>query len=223
MLISATEVDKERIRQLYTVLRTLDLWINEDKAIRLALDTLPFYTSNLGHLRDKCAQIIVLSANQAKLTRNIEKKGGSLTVGDQSNISIFEELPNAFLDNSTVLEEEEFQQPKSSERVEMMATYDLSLYKTSLVYNGESSFINFYKQFKDAMEFAADDEKGKFTQRAVENCGIKCPDDLVNFLKKSKKRDGRQDKITEARTCYSCNKVGHVKAECEKVKPRMIR
>uniref|UniRef100_A0A0N5C2S8 Reverse transcriptase n=1 Tax=Strongyloides papillosus TaxID=174720 RepID=A0A0N5C2S8_STREA len=325
--ISATEVDKEKIRQIYTVLKTLDPWIREDRAIRLALDSLPFYTSNLGNLRDRCAQIIVLSANQSRLTRNIERRK-SLTVGDQSNISIIEELPNAILDNSTVKEEEEVKQQKSSEKVEKMATYDLSLYKILPVYNGESSFINFYEQFKDAMEFAADDGEGEIrsvperkqimllkgklgekvlerlrtidqgssltqmteylkecyakyevskeklririnrmkredfknydeyinelfklceqyhmkedketrnkliiadivckhdvqTQRAVENCGIKCPDDLVDFLKIREKRDEKADRGMKTKRCYSCNKMGHVKAECEEVKPRV--
>uniref|UniRef100_A0A0N5BIP6 RNA-directed DNA polymerase n=1 Tax=Strongyloides papillosus TaxID=174720 RepID=A0A0N5BIP6_STREA len=218
--------------------------------------------------------------------------------------------------------------PKAEEKTEKMARYDLSLYKTLPVFEGESSFVNFYEQFKDAMEFAVDDEdeeelhpvpekkqlvllKGKLgekvqerlrtidkdsnltqiteflkecyakyevskdklrihinrmsrddfknyeeylkelfklcekyhmkeekevrdkliiadiickhdaqTQRAVENCGIKNPDDLVEFLKLREKRDGKFDNVRNKKG-FSSKSFNQSKTEVKGTKFKM--
>uniref|UniRef100_A0A0K0FRM0 DUF4780 domain-containing protein n=1 Tax=Strongyloides venezuelensis TaxID=75913 RepID=A0A0K0FRM0_STRVS len=95
------KVDKEKIRQIYIVLKTLDPLLRENSAILLAIDSLPFYTPSINNLRKRCAQLIIISASQSKLTKKIDQAqrlAAIIQIADEGekNITEVEKMMNAW-------------------------------------------------------------------------------------------------------------------------------
>uniref|UniRef100_A0A0N5BUT3 CCHC-type domain-containing protein n=1 Tax=Strongyloides papillosus TaxID=174720 RepID=A0A0N5BUT3_STREA len=120
---AVSESEKDKIRQIYTVLKTLDPLIREDRAILLAIDSLHFYTPNIEHLRRRCAQLIVLAANQSKLTKRIDQAERRASIEEKSVVQ--------YIPNSKIEIVEESERKETQVRKKMNAWNSLENFDTS--------------------------------------------------------------------------------------------